>query len=50
MSGVFATMPWRSASVMAWTSLSHRPSSCAIWQFDRFTPIKYEHNTQVETG
>ena len=27
---VFATMPGRSTSVMAWTSLSHRPSSCAI--------------------
>src|SRR3954451_18533209 len=37
-SGVFATMPWRSTSVMAWASLSDRPNSCAIWRFDRFTP------------
>ena len=36
--------------VMAWASLSHRPSSCAIWRFDRFTPMKYEPKIQVETG
>jgi hypothetical protein len=28
--GVFATMPWRSTSVIVWASLSHKPSSCAI--------------------
>jgi hypothetical protein len=35
---------------MAWTSLSHKPSSCVIWRFDRFTPMKYEPNIQVEAG
>src|ERR1017187_388033 len=46
----FATTPSRNCVVMACTSSLFKSSSAAICWFDRFSPMKYKHNTQTRNG
>ena len=46
----FLSMPVRRCSVMYCKSSLFRSSSWAICWLDRFSPIKYRHSTQTDSG
>jgi len=40
----------RRLEAIDWTSSSFKPNSRAIWRLERFSPMKYRHNTQTRSG